>query len=403
MAREDIGRLDRAAASAGVRRRLWDDLRVTTSANVTWHAGVVERTQRWESIGQRGATVWFTGLPASGKSTVAAAVEAELVRAGRAAYRLDGDNLRHGVCGDLGFTAEDRDRNVRRTAEVARLFADAGVVALVSVVSPVRGGALVRARAARARRAALHRGVRQHARSKCARNAIPRASTRVREAGQLQGFTGVDDPYEPPTRARRGVALPRRRRRRGESPRRARRHRRRHRRRVEPHAAPRRRLAWFGHGGRPSRPRRGRAAHRGPGRVAARRPPAASLARAVPRRRHGDRHGRPRLGRLRRLPARARRRDRRARADPVRGRPQRRLRRDPPGAQAGRQPRVPRHARHRGDLRASPRRGCSTSRCWRACCSARSSPRPTAPRSSRCCAAPRSSATWRARSRARPA
>src|SRR6185369_4287850 len=116
--------------------RIWDDLRVTTSANVTWHAGVVERTQRWESIGQRGATVWFTGLPASGKSTVSSAVEAELVRAGRAAYRLDGDNLRHGVCGDLGFTAEDRDRNVRRTAEVARLFADAGVVALVSVVSP---------------------------------------------------------------------------------------------------------------------------------------------------------------------------------------------------------------------------------------------------------------------------
>ena len=103
---------------------------------MTWHEGVVERAQRWDAIGQRGATVWFTGLPASGKSTVAAAVEAELVRAGRAAYRLDGDNLRHGVCGDLGFTAEDRDRNVRRTAEVARLFADAGLVALVSVVSP---------------------------------------------------------------------------------------------------------------------------------------------------------------------------------------------------------------------------------------------------------------------------
>ncbi|HZV75170.1 MAG TPA: adenylyl-sulfate kinase, partial [Conexibacter sp.] len=69
---------------------------------MTWQEGVVERRQRWDSIGQRGATVWFTGLPASGKSTIAAAVEGELVRAGRVAYRLDGDNLRHGVCGDLG-------------------------------------------------------------------------------------------------------------------------------------------------------------------------------------------------------------------------------------------------------------------------------------------------------------
>ena len=97
---------------------------MSTSANVTWHEGVVERAQRWESLGQRGATIWFTGLPASGKSTISAAVEGRLVREGRPAYRLDGDNLRHGVCGDLGFTAEDRDQNVRRTAEVARLFAD---------------------------------------------------------------------------------------------------------------------------------------------------------------------------------------------------------------------------------------------------------------------------------------
>jgi adenylyl-sulfate kinase len=170
---------------------------MTTSANVTWHAGVVERTQRWESIGQRGATVWFTGLPASGKSTVAAAVEAELVRAGRAAYRLDGDNLRHGVCGDLGFTAEDRDRNVRRTAEVARLFADAGVVALVSVVSP-------------------YSAARQFARELHERDGIrfievfvntpievcverdPKGLYARAKAGTLQGFTGVDDPYEPP-------------------------------------------------------------------------------------------------------------------------------------------------------------------------------------------------------------
>jgi adenylyl-sulfate kinase len=141
--------------------------------------------------------VWFTGLPASGKSTVAAAVEAELVRAGRAAYRLDGDNLRHGVCGDLGFTAADRDRNVRRTAEVARLFADAGLVALVSVVSPYE----------EARQAARDLHERDGLRfievyvntplDECVRRDPKGLYARAR-AGQLKGFTGVDDPYEPP-------------------------------------------------------------------------------------------------------------------------------------------------------------------------------------------------------------
>ena len=170
---------------------------MTTSANVTWHAGVVERAQRWESIGQRGATVWFTGLPASGKSTVAAAVEAELIRVSRAAYRLDGDNLRHGVCGDLGFTAEDRDRNVRRTAEVARLFADAGVIALVSVVSPYA--------AARAFARELHErdGLRfievfVNTPIEVCEERDPKGLYARAKAGELTGFTGVDDPYEPP-------------------------------------------------------------------------------------------------------------------------------------------------------------------------------------------------------------
>jgi adenylyl-sulfate kinase len=170
---------------------------MSTSANVTWHEGVVEREQRWETIGQRGATVWFTGLPASGKSTVAAAVEAELVRAGRAAYRLDGDNLRHGVCGDLGFSAEDRDRNVRRTAEVARLFADAGLVALVSVVSPY----------AEAREAARELHERDGLRFvevfvntplEVCEERDPKGLYARAKAGELKGFTGVDDPYEIP-------------------------------------------------------------------------------------------------------------------------------------------------------------------------------------------------------------
>lgn len=170
---------------------------MTTSANVTWHASTIDRTQRWESLGHRGATLWFTGLPASGKSTVAAAVEAQLVRFGRPAYRLDGDNLRHGVCGDLGFSAEDRDLNVRRTAEVARLFADAGIVALVSVVSPY----------AEARKAARDLHERDGLRfvevfvntplEECIRR-DPKGLYARAQAGDLKGFTGVDDPYQPP-------------------------------------------------------------------------------------------------------------------------------------------------------------------------------------------------------------
>ncbi len=170
---------------------------MTTSANVTWHEGVVERTQRWESIGQRGATVWFTGLPASGKSTVAAAVEAELVRTGRCAYRLDGDNLRHGVCGDLGFTAADRDRNVRRTAEVARLFADAGLVALVSVVSPYAAARLF-ARDLHERDGLRFIEVYVNTPIAVCQERDPKGLYARAKAGQLQGFTGVDDPYEPP-------------------------------------------------------------------------------------------------------------------------------------------------------------------------------------------------------------
>jgi adenylyl-sulfate kinase len=170
------------------------------SSNVTWHASVVERTQRWETLGHRGATVWFTGLPGSGKSTISAAVEERLVRERRPAYRLDGDNLRHGVCGDLGFSAEDRDTNVHRAAEVARLFADAGLIAVVSLVSPYE----------HARRAARELHERDGLRfvevfvdtplEECERR-DPKGLYAKARAGELRGFTGVDDPYEPPSNA----------------------------------------------------------------------------------------------------------------------------------------------------------------------------------------------------------
>ena len=111
-----------------------------SSPNVVWHPGEVDRDDRWARTGLAGATVWFTGLSGSGKSTVATAVERQLLERGVATYLLDGDNLRHGLNGDLGFSAADRDENVRRAAEVARLFADAGVVALVPLISPYRAG-----------------------------------------------------------------------------------------------------------------------------------------------------------------------------------------------------------------------------------------------------------------------
>jgi adenylyl-sulfate kinase len=106
--------------------------------NVVWHEGAVKRSDRLLATGGLGLTVWLTGLSGSGKSTIAYAVEERLVADGRAAYVLDGDNLRHGINADLGFSKEDRSENIRRVGEIARLMADAGLVVLVPVISPYR-------------------------------------------------------------------------------------------------------------------------------------------------------------------------------------------------------------------------------------------------------------------------
>lgn len=108
------------------------------SDNITWHAGHVTRRDREAVIGQRGATVWLTGLSGSGKSTIAVAAESELVRRGHLAYVLDGDNVRHGLNNNLGFSPEDRTENIRRIGEVARLFTDTGVIVFTSFISPYR-------------------------------------------------------------------------------------------------------------------------------------------------------------------------------------------------------------------------------------------------------------------------
>jgi bifunctional enzyme CysN/CysC len=168
-----------------------------TSPNVVRHESGVTREQRWAATGTPGATVWLTGLSGSGKSTVAVALEARLLGAGTAAYMLDGDNLRHGLNGDLGFTAADRAENVRRAGEVAQLFAEAGLVAIVPLISPYRADRdRVRARHADARLRFLEVFVDTPIEVCEARD--PKGLYAKARAGEITGFTGVDDPYEAP-------------------------------------------------------------------------------------------------------------------------------------------------------------------------------------------------------------
>jgi bifunctional enzyme CysN/CysC len=167
------------------------------SANVVWHESEVPREDRWRAGGVHGATVWLTGLSGSGKSTVASALTALLTERGVLSYTLDGDNLRHGLNGDLGFSADDRNENVRRVAEVARLFADAGVVALVPLISPYRAGR-DHARALHAAAGLPFFEVFVDAPIEVCEQRDPKGLYAKARAGELTGFTGIDDPYEPP-------------------------------------------------------------------------------------------------------------------------------------------------------------------------------------------------------------
>ena len=169
----------------------------TSSPNVVWHESEVPRDERWRAAGVRGATVWLTGLSGSGKSTVASALTTLLTERGVLTYTLDGDNLRHGLNRDLGFSADDRAENVRRVGEVARLFADAGVVALVPLISPARAG--------RDHARALHDAaglqfveVFVDTPIEVCEQRDPKGLYQKARAGELTGFTGIDDPYEAP-------------------------------------------------------------------------------------------------------------------------------------------------------------------------------------------------------------
>ena len=167
------------------------------SANVTWQDSNLSRASRWGALNAHGATVWLTGLPAAGKSTLGAALEERLVLSGRFAYLLDGDNLRHGICGDLGFDEADRARNILRVGELARLFADAGAIAIVALVSPLA--------AARDEVRAQHTaaGLRfievflDTPLAECAARDPKHLYARAR-AGELADLTGVGQSYERP-------------------------------------------------------------------------------------------------------------------------------------------------------------------------------------------------------------
>ena len=164
--------------------------------NLTWHEGALSRADRpW-----LGSTVWLTGLSGSGKSTIAVALERRLVLAGRPAFRLDGDNLRHGLNADLGFSPADRDENVRRAGEVAAILAEAGVVAIVPLISPYRA-ARDRARAVHEARGVPFFEVFVDTPIEVCEERDPKGLYTKARAGELPGFTGIDDPYEAPVSA----------------------------------------------------------------------------------------------------------------------------------------------------------------------------------------------------------
>jgi adenylylsulfate kinase len=164
------------------------------ATNVTWHDGDITIDDRSALLGQKGATLWFTGLSGSGKSTVAVALEKALFQRGKLSYRLDGDNIRLGINKNLGFSAEDRTENIRRIGEIAKLFVDSGVIALSSFISPYRADReQVRALHLESDFAFIEIFV------DCTLAEAEKRLYKKARAGEIKNFTGIDDPYEAPS------------------------------------------------------------------------------------------------------------------------------------------------------------------------------------------------------------
>jgi adenylylsulfate kinase len=167
------------------------------ATNITWHEGAVAREERAKLLGQRGVTVWLTGLSGSGKSTIAVAAERALIDRGHLAYVLDGDNIRHGLNKNLGFSPEDRTENIRRIGEVAKLFTDAGLIVFTSFISPYRSDR-------DAVRALMREGdfIEAYVSAPldtCEGRDVKGLYKKAR-AGQIPEFTGISAPYEAPER-----------------------------------------------------------------------------------------------------------------------------------------------------------------------------------------------------------
>jgi adenylylsulfate kinase len=165
------------------------------ATNITWHEGHVSREEREKLLDQKGVLIWMTGLSGSGKSTIAYTLEHALVQRGHLAYVLDGDNVRHGLNKNLGFSAEDREENIRRIGEVAKLFADTGVITITAFISPYRKDRDIN-------RELLGQGnfieVYCRAPLEVCESRDPKGLYKKARAGEIKGFTGIDDPYEEP-------------------------------------------------------------------------------------------------------------------------------------------------------------------------------------------------------------
>lgn len=167
------------------------------SENITWTNSRVTREERAARFGHRGAVIWFTGLSGSGKSTLTTGLEHRLHRKGLATFILDGDNLRHGLCSNLGFSNEDRSENIRRAGEAAKLMADAGMVVLCSLISPFRADRR-RVREICRRDGVLFAEIYVNAPISICEARDPRGLYRKARAGKIKQFTGLSSPYEPP-------------------------------------------------------------------------------------------------------------------------------------------------------------------------------------------------------------
>jgi adenylylsulfate kinase len=167
------------------------------STNVTWHEQAVSQTERWKLSGQKGAVIWFTGLSGAGKSSVANAVESMLSSKGIRTYTLDGDNIRHGLCKDLGFSLEDRAENVRRVGEVSKLMADSGLVTLAALISPYRSDR----DSVRSSVTAVAPFIEVYVKAsiETCEGRDPKGLYKMAREGKIKDFTGIDNPYEEPT------------------------------------------------------------------------------------------------------------------------------------------------------------------------------------------------------------